>query len=52
MPVVDAEDDNRLAGMVSLQDLLTGRTRTLTEERARERVLRLRWPKPPDPVLR
>ncbi|HYA16212.1 MAG TPA: chloride channel protein [Bryobacteraceae bacterium] len=52
MPVVDPEDDNRLAGMVSLQDLLTGRTRTLTEERTRERVLRLRWPKPPDPVLR
>jgi CIC family chloride channel protein len=50
MPVVDPEDDNRLVGMVSLQDLLTGRTRTLTEERARERVLRLRWPSGRDRV--
>jgi chloride channel protein, CIC family len=44
MPVVDAEGDNRLVGMVSLQDLLRARTRSLEEERRRERVLRIRFP--------
>jgi len=44
MPVVDPEDGNKLVGMISLEDLLSGRVRTLTEERTRERVLRLRLP--------
>jgi CBS domain-containing protein len=44
MPVVDPEDGGKLVGMISLQDLLSGRVRTLTEERTRERVLRIRLP--------
>ena len=44
LPVVDPEDDKRLLGMVSLHDLLLARSRNLEEERARERVLRLRMP--------
>ncbi len=43
-PVVDPSDDKRLLGMVSLDDLLRARSRNLEEERARERVLRLRNP--------
>ncbi len=43
MPVVDS-DDKRLLGMISLDDLLRARSRNLEEERARERVLRLRMP--------
>ena len=43
-PVVERSDDRRLAGMVSLDDLLRARTRTLEEERRRERVLRIRLP--------
>jgi CIC family chloride channel protein len=42
MPVVDGE--GRLTGMISLDDLLRGRARTLAEERTRERVLRIRLP--------
>jgi H+/Cl- antiporter ClcA len=42
MPVLDAE--GKLAGMVSLQDLLNARTRNLSEERDRERVIRIRLP--------
>jgi CBS domain-containing protein len=42
MPVLDRE--GRLAGMVSLQDLLSARTRNLSEERDRERVIRIRLP--------
>jgi CBS domain-containing protein len=41
LPVVE---DGRMVGMVSLQDLLRARTRSLTEERHRERVLRVRLP--------
>lgn len=41
-PVVD--DDGRLAGMISLHDLLMARVRNLKEERQRERVLRIRLP--------
>jgi chloride channel protein, CIC family len=44
MPVVDPENGHKLVGMISLEDLLSGRVRTLTEERTRERVLRLRLP--------
>ncbi len=43
MPVIDS-DEGRLLGMVSLDDLLRARGRSLEEERARERVLRLRMP--------
>jgi chloride channel protein, CIC family len=44
LPVVDSEDPSKLAGMVSLSDLLHARTRALQEERGRERVLRLHLP--------
>jgi H+/Cl- antiporter ClcA/predicted transcriptional regulator len=43
MPVIDPES-GKLAGMISLQDLLSARARALTEERNRERVLRIRFP--------
>jgi CBS-domain-containing membrane protein len=45
MPVTDPDDGDKLVGMVSLEDLLSGRTRAVTEERTRERVLRLRLPR-------
>ncbi len=44
MPVVDSHDSQKLAGIVSLDDLLRARTRDLEEERTRERVLRIRLP--------
>jgi CIC family chloride channel protein len=44
LPVVDPEDGHKLVGMISLEDLLSGRVHALTEERTRERVLRLRLP--------
>lgn len=44
MPVIDRADGGRLAGMISLEDLLRARSRNLTEERHRERVLRIRLP--------
>jgi chloride channel protein, CIC family len=43
LPVVDPHN-GRLAGMVSLRNLLRARVRHLHEERERERVLRLRLP--------
>ena len=43
LPVVDS-DSGRLAGMISLRNLLRARVRHLHEERQRERVLRLRLP--------
>jgi H+/Cl- antiporter ClcA len=43
-PVVDSPSSGKLAGMVSLNDLLRARTRDLEEERRRERVLRLHLP--------
>lgn len=43
-PVTDSDHHNRLLGMISLDDLLRARSRNLEEERARERVLRLRMP--------
>jgi chloride channel protein, CIC family len=44
MPVIEREETRTLAGMVSLNDLLRARTRTLEEERTRERVLRIHLP--------
>ena len=44
MPVVEPGEIRRLVGMISLEDLLRARTRNLTEERTRERVLRIRLP--------
>jgi chloride channel protein, CIC family len=43
-PVLDPAGDQGLVGMVSLNDLLRARTRNLEDERARERVLRIRMP--------
>jgi CBS domain-containing protein len=43
-PVVERGDERKLVGMIGLQDLLSARTRNLSEERDRERVLRIRWP--------
>jgi CBS domain-containing protein len=44
MPVLDRSRDRQLAGIVSLEDLLRGRVRHLSEERDRERVPRIRVP--------
>ncbi len=44
MPVLDSEDRGKLVGMVSLEDLLRARARNLSEERDRERVIRIRLP--------
>lgn len=44
MPVVERYDSRKLLGMVALEDMLRARTRTLEEERHRERVLLLRLP--------
>jgi chloride channel protein, CIC family len=43
-PVVDRGDERKLVGVIGLQDLLSARTRNLSEERDRERVLRIRLP--------
>jgi CBS domain-containing protein len=43
-PVVNNDSARKLAGMVSLSDLLHARTRSLEDERHRERVLRIHWP--------
>lgn len=43
-PVLSQDGDGKIVGMVSLNDLLTARTRNLEDERARERVLRIRMP--------
>jgi H+/Cl- antiporter ClcA/predicted transcriptional regulator len=42
-PIV-SRDDRTLVGIVSLEDLLRARSRSLTEERTREKVLRIRLP--------
>ncbi|HEU0003007.1 MAG TPA: chloride channel protein, partial [Ktedonobacteraceae bacterium] len=42
LPVVERDDPRKLVGMISLNDLLKARVRSLEEERHRERVLRLR----------
>ena len=44
LPVVDRSAQPNLLGIVSLEDLLRARARNLTEERQRERVLRIRLP--------
>jgi CBS domain-containing protein len=44
MPVLERGETRTLAGIVSLTDLLRARTRTLEEERRRERILRLHLP--------
>jgi CBS domain-containing protein len=44
MPVVERSDTRKLAGMISLDDLLRARSRSLEEERNRERVLRIHLP--------
>ncbi len=43
LPVVKADGEPCLLGLVSLSDLLKARTRNLTEERHRERVLRFQF---------
>jgi CIC family chloride channel protein len=43
-PVLDPSGDGKLLGMVSLRDLLHARSKNLEDERARERVLRIRMP--------
>lgn len=44
MPVVDSNEEHRIVGMISLDDLLHARARNLSEERTRERVLQVRLP--------
>jgi chloride channel protein, CIC family len=39
LPVINSKDGNRIIGTVSLDDLLQARTRSLQDEKARERVL-------------
>jgi CBS domain-containing protein len=48
MPVIDSEAGGALAGMISLEDLLSARARNLADERERDRVLRIRFPGGPD----
>ena len=43
-PVLDPSGDGKIVGMVALNDLLRARSKNLEDERARERVLRLRMP--------
>jgi CIC family chloride channel protein len=43
-PVLDPQSQSRLVGMISLNDLLGARIQNLEQERARERVLRIRMP--------
>ncbi|HWP59270.1 MAG TPA: CBS domain-containing protein [Candidatus Acidoferrales bacterium] len=43
LPVLKRRGDRTLVGMIALRDLLRARTRHLEEERARERVLQVRF---------
>jgi CIC family chloride channel protein len=43
-PVLDPSGDGKIVGMVALRDLLRARSKNLEDERARERVLRIRMP--------
>lgn len=45
LPVVDPTDRTRLAGLITLTDLLRARQRSLDEERVRERVITVRSPR-------
>jgi CBS domain-containing protein len=44
LPVVESRNVRRLVGMISLSDLLRARAQNLEEERARDTVLRIRFP--------
>ncbi|MGH7592748.1 MAG: chloride channel protein [Gemmatimonadales bacterium] len=44
LPVIDSPEERRLAGIVSLEDLLQARVRHVDEEKRRERVLHVRLP--------
>jgi CBS domain-containing protein len=44
MPVLASHASAEVVGMISLEDLLRARARNLTEERHRERVIRIRLP--------
>jgi CIC family chloride channel protein len=41
-PVID--EDGKLAGIITIEDLLMGRSRQALRETSRDRVLRMRWP--------
>ena len=43
-PVLDPQSEGKLVGLISLNDLLSARVQNLEDERARERVLRIRMP--------
>jgi len=43
-PVLDPNGNGKIVGMVALSDLLHARARNLEDERARQRVLRIRMP--------
>jgi len=43
-PVVNRSEPQKLAGIISLEDLLLARERDLQEERRRERILRIHFP--------
>ncbi len=45
MPVVEPTDRTQLVGLISLTDILRARQRSLDEERVRERVLTVRYPR-------
>jgi len=44
LPVLDPQEERRLVGMISLNDLLLARIQNLEDERARETVLRVPFP--------
>ncbi len=44
LPVVERRDPSNVIGVVTLENLLAARSRNLSEERDRERVLRVRMP--------
>jgi len=41
-PVID--ENGKFAGIITIEDLLAGRTRQVLRETSRDRVLRMRWP--------
>jgi CBS domain containing-hemolysin-like protein len=45
LPVVARNNPSHLVGLISLSDFLRARQRNLEEERTRERVLTLRFPR-------